>query len=332
MSAAAHRTVRHPLLALFRWLATAAVLAALLYFLPLEPLRAALARVPISRFLLIVLLYIAVHAAGIAKWRMTLDAAGAQLSWSACAQCYAGGVFGTLFLPSIVGGDLVRLTVGMRRSPRPAAVLAGNVADRFLDVLAQATLVLAGLLLLPGSLPAALRRTAWHAVIITAAVALLLLVVFWLMKRLFLTGCSVRLRRRLVQWRHAIRSLRGRPRILLAGWTLGVLIQSSFLLLTVRLAEYCGLVLPLRNWFFAWPLAKLAALLPLTQGGIGVREAALVGLLRPFGAAASLVLAAGLIWEGVILLGGLFYGAVAFLLAHRNQKPAEVPLPRQTAI
>jgi len=73
-------------------------------------------------------------------------------------------------------------------------------------------------------------------------------------------------------------------------------------------------VLPLRLWLFAWPLAKLAALLPLTQGGIGVREAALVALLTPFGAAGHLVLAAGLVWEGVIVAGGLLSGGAAFLL------------------
>ena len=67
-------------------------------------------------------------------------------------------------------------------------------------------------------------------------------------------------------------------------------------------------------WFFAWPLAKLAAVLPLTQGGIGVREAALVGLLAPFGAPGPLVLAAGLVWEGVIVAGGLVAGLVALVL------------------
>jgi uncharacterized membrane protein YbhN (UPF0104 family) len=88
----------------------------------------------------------------------------------------------------------------------------------------------------------------------------------------------------------------------------------SFLLLTARLAFFCGLQLPIRAWLFAWPLAKLAAVLPLTQGGIGVREAALVGLLTPFGAPASLVFAAGLLWEGIIIAGGLFAGATALAL------------------
>jgi hypothetical protein len=64
---------------------------------------------------------IAAHALGIAKWRMVVNTAGAQLDFSTSAQCYLGGLFGTLFLPSIIGGDVVRMAVGLRRSPRPAA-------------------------------------------------------------------------------------------------------------------------------------------------------------------------------------------------------------------
>jgi uncharacterized membrane protein YbhN (UPF0104 family) len=140
-----------------------------------------------------------------------------------------------------------------------------------------------------------------------------LIVVFLLRKRI-LAGRSMRFRRRLARLRHALRSVSKRPRVLVFGWLLGTCIQATFLLLTAQLAVYCGLTLPLRTWLFAWPLAKLAAVLPLTQGGIGVREAALVALLAPFGAPGPVVLAAGLVWEGVIIAGGLIAGAVAFLL------------------
>jgi uncharacterized membrane protein YbhN (UPF0104 family) len=98
------------------------------------------------------------------------------------------------------------------------------------------------------------------------------------------------------------------------GWLLGVLIQGTFILLNALLAISCGLFLPLRVWLFAWPLAKIAALLPITQGGMGIREAVLVALLLPFGASSSLVLASGLVWEGIIIAGGVLAGLTAFLL------------------
>jgi uncharacterized membrane protein YbhN (UPF0104 family) len=301
-----------------RWLAAAAVIGLLLRFLPLHLLAEAIRRVPVATFLAILLGYLCVHAVGIAKWRMVVNAAGAQLDLRTCIQCYAGGLFGTLFLPSIVGGDVVRLAVGLRRSPSPAAVLAGNVADRFMDVAAQGGLVLIGLLLLPGSLPASLQGQAQRAMLYLGALFVVLILLTLLLYRPLLGGRSFHFRRRLARLRHALRSVSGAPRILLGAWLMGTAIQTTFLLLTARLAETCGLVLPLRDWFFAWPLAKLAAVLPLTQGGIGVREAALVGLLSPFGAAPHLVLAAGLVWEAVVITGGLVSGLTAFLLGRQE--------------
>jgi len=317
----AHHTetrTRGRLLIVLRWLAAAAVIGVLLRFLPLHLLAEAIRRVPVATFLAIVLGYLCAHTVGIAKWRLVVNAAGAQLDFRTSAQCYAGGLFGTLFLPSIIGGDVVRLAVGLRRSPNPAAVLAGNVADRFIDVAAQGGLVLAGLLLLPGALPASLQGQAQKAMFYFGAVFAALILLSLFLYRPLLGGRSFHFRRRLARLRHALRSVSGAPHILLGAWLMGTAIQTAFLVLTAKLAESCGLFLPLRDWFFAWPLAKLAAVLPLTQGGIGVREAALVGLLSPFGAAPHLVLAAGLVWEAVIITGGLVSGLGAFLLGREK--------------
>ncbi len=312
---------RGRLIITLRWLAAFVVIGLLLHFLPLPLLLEAIHRVPLTRFLAILFGYLLAHLVGIAKWRMIVNSAGAQLDFSTSAQCYTGGLFATLFLPSILGGDAVRLAVGLRRSPNPAAVLAGNIADRFLDMLAQAGLVLVGLVLLPGSFPAALQSQARRALpLFFLAIAAIALLFAWL-RRPLLQGRSIRFRRRLARLRYALRAVSRRPHILFFGWLLGTAIQTTFLTLTALLAISCGLFLPLRIWFFAWPLAKLAAVLPLTQGGIGIREAALVGLLSPFGAPAHLVLASGLVWEGVVIAGGLIAGLIALLLRRIQSVP-----------
>lgn len=306
---------RGRLLITLRWLAAAAVIGVLLHYLPWHLLAVAIGRVPVTTFALALCGYLCAHAVGIVKWRMVVNAAGGKLDFRTSAQCYAGGLFGTLFLPSIIGGDVVRLAVGLRRSPNPAGVLAGNVADRLVDMTAQAGLVLLGMVLLPGALPSRTQEQAQKTIpYVGIGFVVLFLVTFFLFRPLF-GGRSVRFRRQLARIRHAIRAVSGAPHVLGFAWVLGTGIQTVFLVLTAWLAEACGLTLPLRDWFFAWPLAKLAALLPLTQGGIGVREAAMVGLLSPFGAAPHLVLAAGLVWEGVVILGGLVAGGTAFLLA-----------------
>jgi len=310
------KSVRGWIFLLLRWTAALLVLGILFYLLPVAPLRSALARVPLTRFIAVLLIYLLALTGGITKWHTVVNSAGAQLNFAASAQCYTSGLFGALFLPSIIGGDVARLAVGISRSPRPAAVITGNVADRFLDVAAQLTLISMGLILLPGSLPVPLqapaKRILFAGVVGTGVFFGLVLA----LHRPLLRGRSIRIRRRLAQLRHAIRAVSRRPWRLVIGWLLGTSVQGTYVVLTALLGITCGLRLPLRVWLFAWPLAKIAAVMPITQGGIGVREAALVVLLAPFGAPAPQVLATGIVWEGVIITAGLLAGLTAFLLRY----------------
>jgi len=314
---------RARLITILRWVAALAVFAILFHFLPVAQLRAALGKVPPIRFVIILGIYLCAHGIGVVKWRMVVNAAESHLDFSTSAQCYLGGLFGTLFLPSIIGGDAIRMAVGLRRSPRPAAVLAGNVVDRSLDVAAQATLVAIGMILLPGSLPEQFRAPARKSLLIFAVVCAAIVVFLFLLRKTILAGRSRGFLRRFARLRHALRSVRARRQVLIGGWLLGVFIQATFVMLNALLAKSCGLFLLFRVWLFAWPLAKIAALLPLTQGGMGVREAALVALLLPFGATATLVLASGLAWEGIIVAGGLISGFAAFLLRRADGVAAD---------
>src|SRR5229473_3474075 len=306
-----------------RWAVALLILGILFFLLPVEPLQNALARVPLSRFIAVLLVYLVALTGGITKWHTVVNSAGAQLNFAASAECYTSGLFGALFLPSIIGGDVARLAVGISHSPRPAAVITGNVADRFLDVAAQLTLVSLGLMLLPGSLPVALQGPAKRVLFAGVLVAAIFFGLVAALRRPLLRGRSIRIRRRLAQLRQAIRAVSRRPWRLVLGWLLGTSVQGTYVLLTALLGITCGLDLPLRVWLFAWPLAKIAAILPITQGGIAVREAALVVLLAPFGAPAAQVLATGIVWEGVIITAGLLAGLTAFLLhrweAHSNR-------------
>jgi uncharacterized protein (TIRG00374 family) len=297
-----------------RWAAALLILGILFYLLPVAPLRSALARVPLTRFIAVLLIYLVALTGGITKWHTVVNSAGAQLSFAASAQCYTSGLFGALFLPSIIGGDVARLAVGISRSPRPAAVITGNVADRFLDVAAQLTLVSLGLMLLPGSLPVPLQAPAKRLLLAGVVGVAVFFALVLALQRPLLRKRSIRIRRRLAQLRHAMRAVSRRPWRLVFGWLLGTSVQGTYVVLTALLGIACGLDLPLRVWLFAWPLAKIAAVMPITQGGIGVREAALVVLLAPFGAPASQVLATGIVWEGVIITAGLLAGLTAFLL------------------
>src|SRR5258708_39150116 len=217
------------LITLLRWAAALAVLAVLFHFLPVAPLRSALAKVPPIRFAIILFFYLCAHAVGIAKWRMVVNTAGAQLDVSTSAQCYLGGLFGTLFLSSIICGCVVRMAVGLRRSPRPAAVLAWNVVDRFFDVTAQATLVAIGVILLPGSVPEQFRAIAHNIFLIFGALFVALIFAAVLLRKTIFAGRSRRFLRRLARVRPPPPSARRRPQNSSTGWVSGGAISGAFI-------------------------------------------------------------------------------------------------------
>jgi uncharacterized membrane protein YbhN (UPF0104 family) len=71
--------------------------------------------------------------------------------------------------------------------------------------------------------------------------------------------------------------------------------------------------LSLAETFLAWALGRLIASLPLTPGGIGVVELGLIGLLVGFGGGNAHVVAAVLLYRGLIVVPTLIAGALAFL-------------------
>ncbi|HEV2386232.1 MAG TPA: lysylphosphatidylglycerol synthase transmembrane domain-containing protein [Candidatus Acidoferrales bacterium] len=297
---------------LLRLAGSVAILALLFRIVPFHQAWEALRRLPPLVWLAVLAAYLCAHTVGAAKYRLTLGRAGAGLTFVQALRCYFAGLFGTLLLPSVVGGDVVRVGMALRLAPNRAGVILGSLVDRLLDVAVLLTLAVIGVLLAPSTLGPAGRRILLMIAAAGLAVGLAgLTVLLKLRARRF----SYRRRRWLARLRLAARSVARRRERVLAAYGLGLLVQASFLTLTAFLAAACGLHLAVRAWLFAWPLAKLCALVPISQGGIGVREAALAALLAPFGAAAGLVVGVGLAWETVILAGGIVAGGAALAIA-----------------
>jgi len=100
--------------------------------------------------------------------------------------------------------------------------------------------------------------------------------------------------------------------------TLSVGIQSAFIGLNILIASSMEIPSSIVLWFFAWPLAKLIALAPISLGGIGVRDSALAGLMVIFGIDASSVVAQSLSWQGVLIISGILSGILVTWLPENN--------------
>jgi uncharacterized membrane protein YbhN (UPF0104 family) len=116
----------------------------------------------------------------------------------------------------------------------------------------------------------------------------------------------------------AIEEFRRQPGRLVLCLLLSIMIQAGFVTLNVSLAIASGLNLPGSAWYYAWPLAKLIAIVPISLAGLGVREASLAALLAPLGADPAKVVAVGLLWQGVIFATGILGGSILVLTSKRN--------------
>jgi uncharacterized membrane protein YbhN (UPF0104 family) len=299
---------------LFRVAFSVIIVALLFTILPADELLAAVRRLPPWAWLLAIPSYLALHVIGIVKWRLLTNAAGAGLGFTDAARAYYSGLFGNMFLPSIVGGDVVRAGVAFGVVRSKSGLVLGSLVDRLQDIVGLGLVAGIGALMSPRALSPESRMVFWMLAGLVGVGALGALMAWWLMPSLRL---PYKIRRKLVPVRRAVRATAAKPSRLFAALVLGMLLQSGLIVLNWALGLGIGIDIPLYVWFFVWPLAKISGLLPVTQGGIGVREAAQAALFAPFGVSAVMAVATGLVFEVVIITGGLLGGLIAWALGRR---------------
>jgi glycosyltransferase 2 family protein len=105
----------------------------------------------------------------------------------------------------------------------------------------------------------------------------------------------------------AFRTVKSSPLKVALGTAICVALQAGFVLLNVGLGRMIGMELDVGLWFLLWPLSKIASMLPVSLGGLGVREATFGLLVKPF-LDSRLAIAESLIWQTVLVAGGLIAG------------------------
>lgn len=306
MAARGGRVARNWLL---RAAGSAAALALILWFLPAEAIVAGFSRLSLAVFLSVLAAFLVCHLVTATKWWLLM---GRAIPLATALRAHFAGLAANLCLPGAAGGDAVRAAlahVSLRDGPRVAAAAVG---DRLIDLTALAALALTGLVLLPRGEEASAALALTVAGIVFAAAIAGLFLLPALARRIWGRWPGLPARDLTFRLADAFAALGRRPGLLLFALALSAAVQAVLILLSIRLAEPMGVDVAWAAWFFAWPLAKIVATLPISLGGLGVRESSLAALLAPFGAAAPAVVAAGLAWQGILYLAGAL-GALILL-------------------
>ena len=254
------------------------------------------------------------------RWQRVLGVLEVPVRLPALVGHHLAGLFVSNFLPTTIGGDLLRASRLSAHAHPPRAV-ASVVLERLTGWLVLPVLTLVALVANPG-----LRRMASGPADIALGVAvstLALLVV------VLAVGSSARVGRRLGSsegWRRftgavhlGLHRFRVRPGLAFEVVTVGFAYQLAVMLAAFLASKALGLALGWTAVLAFFPVVAIIQVLPLMVSGLGTREAALVFFLHPLGVLEADAFALGLLVYAVNLVVSLL-GAPAFAAGSRPSR------------
>jgi glycosyltransferase 2 family protein len=306
-----------------RW--TGALLGVLYVYtlIDLDSLRAALVTVPVAVVLAAVALTALSQVIGAVRWRTLFRAYGAQTrpALATAVRLSFVAVFYNAYLPGAVAGDVVRAVVTRSsfENHGTTGALAVVFVERALGMFALFAMVFAGVALSGDAL--GIGPSLQTGSVIGAAAALAATLALALGRRLarFFPRPLARLARRIPQV--------VRPGAFAAAMALSICTQATLVIsgwLVLR-ALHSGTTLI--DALLVVPTGVAAAMLPISAGGIGPREAAFVWLAgRVLGMPSEEAVAASLMhWLSIMIVGGI--GGVLVMIGRRGARVAPVPEP-----
>ena len=308
-----------------RLVGSAIFLAAVFHFLPLSEVVAAARRLNPAIWVSALLIFLTGHVLASLKWRMLLTAR-TKLPAHAFVRAHFAGLAANLALPGVAGGDVVRATMIIRRTDDSVQTAAGSLLDRLLDTIGLLILAFIGGVWFFGAQFFDQQLLITIGAVLGAGAASV--AGYFILRKIPISPVSKIMSKIDI----LIADFARQPLRLSACLLLSMAIQSTFIATTILLARATIADASIAQWFFAWPLAKIIAILPISLAGLGVREASLAAILGGLGANPAGIVAASLLWQSILFAGGIIGGLILLLASSSsnqrnkttdNQKPIE---------
>jgi glycosyltransferase 2 family protein len=229
--------------------------------------------------------YLGAFLLGAVRWHVFLDAAGLRRGWWVTLEAYFAGVFAMNFLPSTFGGDAVRAWLGGGPGARVKA---------FSTVLVDRGSILGCAFVLGGIAAAVDAGDVPVSLVVTLAVAFAVyLIGIAVVASAALTAARFRHRipRKLAAFGHdilpAARAALSKPRVLGETTALGLAYEALAVVGIWLVARAVDVHIPFLVLAVVAPSVLILSALPISIGGLGVREGSFIALLDPVGISAT---------------------------------------------
>jgi uncharacterized protein (TIRG00374 family) len=281
-------------------------------------------REPMSWLAAAVLVWFAGIILSALRWQRVLVALDIEVGLRPLVSHYLASLFVSNFLPSTVGGDVLRVTRLSSVYGETPRSFASVVLERLTGWVVLPVLTLTALAVNPG-----LRHlgTASRVAFLVAVITLVLL------GGLLFAAAHPSIGGRLTStegWRRftgavhiGLERFRRHPALALEVLTTSFAYQLAVMLAAFMAADALGLGVSWTAILAFMPAVAIVQVLPITIGGLGVREGALVLFLHPLGVSTQHAIALGLLVYGINLLVSLL-GAPAFAVGAPRRRSAHV--------
>ncbi len=266
-------------------------------------------RIKITWFIAAFLCYVIFQMVSTLRWQLICRSLGFKRGYLYFLKLYFINQYFNAFLPGLLGGDIIRVGYLLKDGASKTAATLSVFYDRAFGFLGALFLVLITLPYEGDFLPLGPRHTLYVfcSVGIFLALGLVLIKRFWRSA----SGRSF--------WALAAEVFA--PQVFGVLFILGLLVQILYSVHIYFLGHGLGLSLPVVRYLIIVPVMGVLAAMPVSLGGLGVREGTLVYFLKLLGYGAEYGLALGLLVYAVALLGGAIGGLV--YLARKAEGPSE---------
>ncbi len=279
-------------------------------------------RIPMEWLAAAVLVWFAGILLSALRWQRVLVALDIQVGLRTLFNHYLASLFVSNFLPSTVGGDVLRVTRLSAVHGETPRSFASVVLERLTGWVVLPVLTLSALAVNPG------LRHLGNASRIAFIVAVVTLV---LLGGVLLAAAHPSVGGRLTStegWRRftgaihiGLERFRHHPTLALEVLTTSFAYQLAVMLAAFMAADALGLGVSWTAILAFMPAVAIVQVLPITIGGLGVREGALVLFLHPLGVSTQHAIALGLLVYGINLLVSLL-GAPSFAVGAPTKRRA----------
>lgn len=307
------RTKRRPIGIWVKAVGSAVLLAVVFSQVSLKDVAAAVRAVNIPLLLLAASLHVVGYLVSCIRWRILLAGLGCSVPLGTLVSSYLVGSFFNSFLPTTVGGDVVRV-VDTSRYTSAANAAASVLVERATGI--GALLVMAGGALLAVPSLAATAPAAGLAALLFSVLGALFVLLGWVVVRAGLAQRIGRLGKLLM----AVAMYGQSKRELIVASLLGVVLQVNVALHYYLLSAVFHQNVPPWAFLFITPVLTVVLMLPVSINGVGLREAAFVQLMKPFGVSTASAVAISVTSYLLITLCALV-GGVVYLF--RSLRPLE---------